>query len=190
MADDIRGLPPLATHAAGSNFSPQSERAILKPLVQIFADRILPRRPDALFHIYGIHDLKPGMIHGRCGAARFLPAGLSETARAAIRIHRRRRAPKLLARRAPRVMLYLGHKVEAFFSLAEAQAMGVPCVVAPVAVLPERVIEGNRLYAGRSAGFADAALALLSDDRCGVASTESGVEVAARNFLGRARRTL
>ena len=43
--------------------------------------------------------------------------------------------------------------------------MGVPCVVAPVAVLPERVIDGVTGYVRTDPqDFADAALALLSDD--------------------------
>jgi glycosyltransferase involved in cell wall biosynthesis len=63
-------------------------------------------------------------------------------------------------------MLYLGHKVEAFcFAVAEAQAMGVPCVVAPVAAVPERVIDGVTGYIHSDPQkFAEAALAILSDD--------------------------
>jgi glycosyltransferase involved in cell wall biosynthesis len=76
------------------------------------------------------------------------------------------RAELLAAVRRSRVMLYLGHKVEAFcFSLAEALAMGVPCVVAPVAVLPERVVDGvTGFVRSDPQEFADAALALLGDD--------------------------
>jgi glycosyltransferase involved in cell wall biosynthesis len=63
-------------------------------------------------------------------------------------------------------MLYLGHKVEAFcFALAEAQAMGVPCVVGPIAAVPERVIDGVTGYIHADPQrFADAAVAILSDD--------------------------
>ena len=53
------------------------------------------------------------------------------------------RGELIAAMRSSRVMLYLGHKVEAFcLSVAEAQALGVPAVVAPVAAVPERVIDG------------------------------------------------
>jgi glycosyltransferase involved in cell wall biosynthesis len=63
-------------------------------------------------------------------------------------------------------MLYLGHKVEAFcFAVAEAQAMGVPCVVAPVTVLPERVVDGvTGFIRADPADFAEATLSLLGDD--------------------------
>jgi glycosyltransferase involved in cell wall biosynthesis len=63
-------------------------------------------------------------------------------------------------------MIYLGHKVEAFcLSLAEAQALGVPAVVAPVAVLPERVIDGvTGFHHGDPQRFADAAVSILTDD--------------------------
>ena len=112
-------------------------------------------------------DLKPDDDPWQVWSGTFLPAGLSETTRAAIRIHpTASRAELMAAVRRSRMMLYLGHKVEAFcFSLAEAQAMGVPCVVAPVAVLPERVIDGVTGYVRADPqDFADAALALLSDD--------------------------
>ena len=64
-------------------------------------------------------------------------------------------------------MPYLGHKTEAFcLTLAEAQALGTPCVVAPVAVLPERVIDGvTGFVRGDPRGFADATLAIFSDDQ-------------------------
>jgi glycosyltransferase involved in cell wall biosynthesis len=163
LAGDIRGLPPLTNPPPPEAIFASNPTRNLKPLVQIFADRILPRRPDALFHIYGIHDLKPGDDPWRVWSGSFLPTGLSETARAAIRIHpTASRAELMAAVRRSRIMLYLGHKVEAFcFALAEAQAMGVPCVVAPVAALPERVIDGVTGYVrANPQDFADAALAL------------------------------
>jgi glycosyltransferase involved in cell wall biosynthesis len=63
-------------------------------------------------------------------------------------------------------MLYLGHKVEAFrLSLAEAQALGLPAVIARIAVLPERVIDGlTGFHRSEPARFADAAVAILTDD--------------------------
>ena len=63
-------------------------------------------------------------------------------------------------------MLYMGHKAEAFcLSVAEAQALGVPAVVAPVTVLPERVIDNvTGFVRGNDQKFADAAVALLGDD--------------------------
>jgi glycosyltransferase involved in cell wall biosynthesis len=69
--------------------------------------------------------------------------------------------------RRSRAMIYLGHKTEAFcLTLAEAQALGVPCVVAPIAVLPERVIDGvTGFVRGDDDSFAQAALSLANDDR-------------------------
>ena len=87
--------------------------------------------------------------------------------RASIRIHPTASRDELMAAvRRSRVMLYLGHKVEAFcFALAEAQAMGVPAVVAPVAAVPERVIDGiTGFIQSDPQQFADAAVVLLSDD--------------------------
>ena len=63
-------------------------------------------------------------------------------------------------------MLYLGHKAEAFcLVLAEAQALGVPAVIAPVAALPERVIDGvTGFHHSDPERFAEAAVSLLTDD--------------------------
>ena len=63
-------------------------------------------------------------------------------------------------------MLYLGHKAEAFcLALAEAQALGVPAVIAPVAALPERVIDGvTGFHHADPERFAEAAVSLLTDD--------------------------
>src|SRR5436305_9973777 len=68
--------------------------------------------------------------------------------------------------RESRVMLYLGHKCEAFcLSLAEAQALGVPAVIAPTAALPERVINGvTGFHHSDPEAFAQAAISLLTDD--------------------------
>src|SRR6202012_6167235 len=73
-----------------------------------------------------------------------LPAGLPAHVKASVRLHQPVSRPDLIrAMRGARVMPYLGHKAEAFcLSVAEAQARGVPAVVAPVTVLPERVIDG------------------------------------------------
>jgi len=70
------------------------------------------------------------------------------------------------AMRASRVMLYGGHRAEAFcLSVAEAQALGVPAVVRPIAVLPERVRDGVTGYVAQGdTDFAQRAVALLTDD--------------------------
>ena len=68
--------------------------------------------------------------------------------------------------RRARVMLYGGHRVEAFcLAVAEAQALGVPAVVRPIAALPERVRDGvTGFLAHDDEAFARRAVALLTDD--------------------------
>lgn len=50
-------------------------------------------------------------------------------------------------------------------ALAEAQALGTPAVIAPVAALPERVIDGvTGFHCADPDQFAEAAVALLMDE--------------------------
>jgi glycosyltransferase involved in cell wall biosynthesis len=72
--------------------------------------------------------------------------------------------PALL--RAARVFLYPGDPTETFcLSVAEAQAMGVPCVVRARGALAERVVDGvTGFVAEDAASFAAAAVRLLADD--------------------------
>lgn len=68
--------------------------------------------------------------------------------------------------RRARVYLYPGDPTETFcLSVAEAQAMGVPCVVLRNGALPERVVDGvTGFVVDGPAAFADAARRLLVDD--------------------------
>jgi glycosyltransferase involved in cell wall biosynthesis len=87
--------------------------------------------------------------------------------KSSVRVHATApRAVLLGAMRSSRVMLYLGHECEAFcVTLAEAQALGVPAVVAPVGALPERVIDGiTGFHCNEPRSFAKAAVSLLTDD--------------------------
>lgn len=65
-----------------------------------------------------------------------------------------------------RVFVYPGDPTETFcLSVAEAQALGVPCVVYARGALPERVIDGKTGFVAKSeAEFVDAARRLLTDD--------------------------
>jgi hypothetical protein len=167
LPDDIRGLGPLPSPPPPEAIFVSNPQRHLKELVQIWVDRILPLQPHALFNIYGLHQIKPGDDPWLEWSGSLLPAGVPAAARASIRIHpTASRADLMAAVRRSRVMLYLGHKVEAFcFALAEAQAMGVPCVVGPVAAVPERVVDGvTGFIRADPQQFADAAVALLSDD--------------------------
>jgi glycosyltransferase involved in cell wall biosynthesis len=69
--------------------------------------------------------------------------------------------------RSARVLLYHGHKSEAFcLAAAEAQALGVPAVVGPHGVLPERVRDGETGFMRvEPEAFADAAIRILADDQ-------------------------
>ncbi|MBL8807866.1 MAG: glycosyltransferase family 4 protein [Rhodospirillales bacterium] len=68
--------------------------------------------------------------------------------------------------RAARVFLYPGDATETFcLSVAEAQAMGVPCVVYARGALAERVDDGRTGFVARNEdAFAEAATRLLADD--------------------------
>jgi glycosyltransferase involved in cell wall biosynthesis len=139
----------------------------LRRLVEIWASSILPRAPDAVLDVYGVTGLQPGDDAWKAWEGRVLPPGMPARVKASIQIHPPvSRQDLIAAMRSSRVMLYLGHKAEAFcLALAEAQALGVPAVVAPVTVLPERVIDGvTGFVRGDADAFADRALALLTDD--------------------------
>ncbi len=68
--------------------------------------------------------------------------------------------------RGARVFLYPGDPTETFcLSVAEAQALGVPCVVYARGALPERVIDGKTGFVAKSeVEFVDAARRLLGND--------------------------
>jgi len=167
LPDDVRGHPPLE--------SPPPPRAIftsrptlnLKGLVEIWAQRILPRVPDAVLDVYGVHDLKAGRDAWQAWEGTYLPSGVSPAAKRSVRVHPSVSRKALIeANRSARVLLYLGHKAEAFcLAVAEAQALGVPAVVGPVAAVPERVIDGvTGFHHADPQKFADAAVAVLTDD--------------------------
>jgi glycosyltransferase involved in cell wall biosynthesis len=167
LPDDIRGLAPLkVTPPPEAIFASNVERNLIG-LVRIWAERIWPRRRDAVLNIHGIKGIKQDDDIWKLWGGRFLPTDVSAEARSSIRVHATvPRADLIAAFRRSRVMIYLGHKVEAFcLAAAEAQALGVPCVFAPATVLPERVIDGvTGFVRGDPQQFADATLALLGDD--------------------------
>jgi glycosyltransferase involved in cell wall biosynthesis len=168
MQDDVRGRPPLAAPPPARAIFASNPQRNLRALVEIWADLILPRVPGAVLDVYGVNDLQPGQDAWTEWAGTLLPANASDAVRASVKVHPSApRAGLLEAMRGARVMLYLGHKCEAFcLSLAEAQALGTPAVIAPVAALPERVIDGvTGFHRADPAAFADAAVRLLTDDQ-------------------------
>jgi glycosyltransferase involved in cell wall biosynthesis len=123
--------------------------------------------PDAVLDVYGIHGATSGEDAWQQWEGKVLPAGLAPQVKASVQIHKTVTRQELIkVMRSSRVMLYLGHKVEAFcMALAEAQALGLPAVVAPVAAVPERVLDGvTGFHHADPDRFADAAVSLLTDD--------------------------
>ncbi len=165
LPDDIRGQPALSKPPGPEFIFASNPTRNLNGIVRIFADRILPARPDATLKVFGTIAAVGDPWNEWRGT--YLPTNLSDAARRAIEI--RASVPRtelMAAMRSARAMIYLGHKTEAFcLALAEAQALGLPCVVAPIAVLPERVIDGvTGFVRGDDASFAEAALSLACDD--------------------------
>jgi glycosyltransferase involved in cell wall biosynthesis len=167
LPDEIRHLPPLPDPPPRRAIFASNPSRNLHRLVRIWAALILPRVPDAVLDVYGVNGLDQARSGWEAWEGTLLPAGLSAAAKDSVRIH-----PPLArndlkdAMRQARVMPYLGHKSEAFcLTLAEAQALGLPAVVARIAALPERVIDGvTGFHRDDDGGFAEATIALLTDD--------------------------
>ena len=167
LPDDVRGRGALAAVPARRAIFASNPQRNLRRLVEIWATSILPRAPDALLDIYGVNRLRPGDDAWTAWEGGVLPPGLPRQVKDSVRVHPTvGRGELIAAMRASRVMLYLGHKCEAFcLSLAEAQALGVPAVIAPIAALPERVIDGvTGFHRSDPEAFAGAAVSLLTDD--------------------------
>jgi len=167
LPEAVRGHAPLAGPPPRRAIFASNPQRNLRALVELWGERILPALPDAVLDVYGVNNLKPGEDAWELWAGTMLPADASPQLKASVRVHLPvPRAELIEAMRGARVMLYLGHKCEAFcLSLAEAQALGTPAVIAPVAALPERVIDGvTGFHHADPAAFADAAIRLLTDD--------------------------
>ncbi len=167
LPDDIRGLPPLVSPPGPKAIFLSNPQRNLNALIRIWCERILPRCRGAVLEVYGINDLAPGDDAWHMWEGTLLPSNIPSEAKQSIRIHATSSRTDLIAAlRSSRTLLYLGHKVEAFcLAVAEAQAMGVPAVVAPLTVLPERVDDGVSGFVRSDPNeFADAAVELLNDD--------------------------
>jgi glycosyltransferase involved in cell wall biosynthesis len=167
LPDDVRGYAPLANVPARHAIFATNPVRNLKGLVEIWAASILPRVPDAVLNVFGVNSLRPDEDAWKSWEGTVLPPGMPDQVKKSVCVHPSVSRHELIdAMRDCRVMLYLGHKSEAFcLSVAEAQALGVPAVIAPVAALPERVIDGiTGFHHSDPARFAEAAVALLTDD--------------------------
>jgi glycosyltransferase involved in cell wall biosynthesis len=167
LPDGLRGQAPRASAPPRQAIFASNPQRNLKRLVEIWASSILPRVPDAVLNVYGVTQVQFGEDIWAAWEGHVLPAGLPDHVKRSVRIHPSASRQGLSeAMRESRVMLYLGHKAEAFcLALAEAQALGLPAVIAPVGVLPERVIDGvTGFHHADPDHFAEAAVALLTDD--------------------------
>ena len=166
LPDDIRGRGPLSIAPPRRAIFTSNPVRSLRQLVEIWAASILPRVPDAVLDVYGVRDLG-ARDAWQAWEGSFLPPNMAVAVKASIRVHPTAPRVELMeAMRSSRVMLYLGHECEAFcMALAEAQALGVPAVIVPIAALPERVIDGVTGFHRADPGqFAEAAVSLLTDD--------------------------
>jgi len=171
LPDAVRGRPPLLTAPPPRAVFASNPQRDLRWLLDLWGRVILPAVPDAELHLHGIRDY--GYRYGEpwdeteSRLGQFLPGDFSPAARASLRPHPPATPDELWsAMRRARVMLYGGHRVEAFcLAVAEAQALGVPAVVRPIAALPERVRDGvTGFLAPDDEAFARRAVALLTDD--------------------------
>src|SRR5581483_11699559 len=119
LPDDIRGQPALEKAPAPEFVFASNPARNLQGIVRIFAERILPARPDARLKVFGTVAAVGDPWKEWEGTS--LPSGLSDAARHAIEI--RTAVPRrelMAAMRGARAMVYLGHKTEAFcLALAE-----------------------------------------------------------------------
>ncbi|MDO9708203.1 glycosyltransferase family 4 protein [Paracraurococcus lichenis] len=151
--------PPVAVFAS-------NPRRGLLWLLDLWAQRIRPAVPDAELHLYTGAATYGGDARLAAHAAPVL-ARAEALAGQGVRIFDPLPRAGLAARlREARLMLYRGDTGETFcLALAEAQAMGLPAVVTPLGAVPERVADGvTGVVARDEAGFAAAAIRLLSDD--------------------------
>jgi glycosyltransferase involved in cell wall biosynthesis len=167
LPEDVRGFPPRANTPSPRAIFASNPQRNLRRLVELWLQLILPRVPDAVLEVYGLNNLRPNEDAWKLWEGSLLPIGVPENLKRSVCIYPSVRRPQLIeAMRKARVMLYLGHKCEAFcLSLAEAQALGLPAVVAPVAALPERVIDQvTGFHHSDPERFAQAAVSLLTND--------------------------
>ncbi|MGH7898208.1 MAG: glycosyltransferase family 4 protein [Candidatus Binatia bacterium] len=166
LADYVRGAAELATPPPPRAIFASNPVRNLDWLLRLWSRLIHPQMPEAELHVYGIRDYDHVFGRPMSAAANRWVAAVPEHARKSIVfqpiVPHRELAP---AMRGARVLLYGGHDCEVFcLAVAEAQALGVPAVVRPIAVLPERVVDGvSGFVRDGDEAFADAALRLLRD---------------------------
>jgi glycosyltransferase involved in cell wall biosynthesis len=171
LPDSVRGRAARANPPPPHAIFASNPVRNLSWLIDLWSRQILPRVPDAELHVYGLRDYDyrfgDDWEETRARYGRFLPDNCPPETLRSLKPHPPGRKEALWeAMRASRVMLYGGHRAEAYcLSVAEAQALGVPAVVRPIAVLPERVRHGETGFVAASDEiFARHAADLLADD--------------------------
>jgi glycosyltransferase involved in cell wall biosynthesis len=165
VQQDWRNLPPLEAPPPPRALYASMPGRGLPWLLPVWEKHILPRVPNAELHLLGIKTFAKSYAE----PIPELPwvAEMSEAGRASLRIYPSlQRDEQRDVMRGSRVFLYHGHKSEVFcLAAAEAQALGVPAVVGPISVLPERVRDGATGYVRETPeDFAEAAVRILTDD--------------------------
>ncbi|MGD9914548.1 MAG: glycosyltransferase family 4 protein [Rhizobiaceae bacterium] len=161
-----RNHPPLAAPPPPTAIYASMAVRGLPWLLPVWDRLILPQMPEAKLRILGIKRFSTEYSQD----VPDIPwvNGMSDAGRASLEVMPTlKREEQREVMRTARVMLYHGHRSEAFcLAAAEAQALGVPTIVGPNAVLPERVRDGVTGFVRKSEeDFAEAALRLLRDDQ-------------------------
>ncbi len=147
-------------------------------LLDVWVDRIHPRKPEAILHVYSA-----ALDKAELGGP------LAEPFHAVFEKYKAARGSGVAVRppladpgmadayRSARAHLYPGSPREVYCgTLAESQAVGLPAVARPVGAVPERLVDGETGFlAPDEESFAEAALRLLDDDE-----TYARLSVAAR----------
>lgn len=165
VQEDWRNMAPLESPPAPHAVYASMPGRGLPWLLPVWDRLIAPRVPGARLKILGIKKFNSA-YDGEIPELPWIRA-MSEAGRASLMVQPTLgRSEQREVMRSSRVFLYHGHKSEAFcLAAAEAQALGVPAVVGPVTVLPERVREGvTGFVRDDPEAFAESAVRLLTDD--------------------------
>ena len=136
-------------------------------VLDIWQHQIHPQCPSAELHLYCGPSVYPGLAADKARAMQAILDQAHHLHSHGVIIHEPLPKHHLIsALKQSRVMLYRGDLGESFcLALAEAQALGVPAVTAGIGSCSERVIHNQTGFICQDkAGFATAALRLLSDD--------------------------
>jgi glycosyltransferase involved in cell wall biosynthesis len=161
-AGEVADAPPGPRAVFTSNPARNLDR-----LLRLWTERIQPRVPGGQLELYSgpeVYQLTRGSGFAAMNGVLATAEALADKG-----VVRRQPLPRPdLARqlRGARVMLYPGHWEETFcLSLAEAQALGIPCVVQPIGSAPERVRDRvTGFVAADDDAYVECAVRLLTDD--------------------------